>query len=118
MVSFWTGVGGCTAFAKNPVGTVSGIKAVSTNSLQITLTQSDAAFKYVLAMPHASVIPAGTGAQQALHPVGSGPFELVSFTPGQSIMLKRQPQLLGQVAARTSTGVNEKLGVSPAGAAA
>ena len=48
-------------------------------------------------MPHASVIPAGTGAQQAQHPMGSGPFELVSFTPGQSIILKRQPALLEQV---------------------
>ena len=91
VVSFWTVVSGCTAFAKNPVGTVSGIKAVSTYSLQITLTQSDAAFTYVLAMPHASVIPAGSGAQQALHPMGSGPFELVSFTPGQSIILKANP---------------------------
>ncbi len=112
VVSFWTVVSGCTAFAKNPVGTVSGIKAVSTYSLQITLTQSDAAFTYVLAMPHASVIPAGSGAQQALHPIGSGPFELVSFTPGQSIILKANPSYWNKSLPYV-TGVNEKLGVSP-----
>ena len=112
VVSFWTVVSGCTAFAKNPVGTVSGIKAVSTYSLQITLTQSDAAFTYVLAMPHASVIPAGSGAQQALHPMGSGPFELVSFTPGQSIILKANPSYWNKSLPYVS-GVNEKLGVSP-----
>lgn len=112
VVSFWTVVSGCTAFAKNPVGTVSGIKVLSTYSLQITLTQSDAAFSYVLAMPHASVIPAGTGAQQALHPLGSGPFELVSFTPGQSIILKANPNYWNKSLPYV-TGVNEKLGVSP-----
>jgi ABC-type transport system substrate-binding protein len=112
VVSFWTVVSGCTAFAKHPVGTVSGIKVLGTYSLQITLTQADAAFTYVLAMPHASVIPAGTGAQQALHPMGSGPFELVSFTPGQSIILKANPNYWNKSLPYV-TGVNEKLGVSP-----
>ncbi len=112
VVSFWTVVSGCTAFAKNPTGSVSGIKALSTDSLQITLTQPDAAFKYVLAMPHASVIPAGSGAQQALHPLGSGPFEMVSYTPGQSIILKANPNYWDKSLPYV-TGVNEKLGVSP-----
>jgi ABC-type transport system substrate-binding protein len=112
VVSFWDVVSGCAAFAKNPVGSVSGIKALSTYSLQITLTQPDAAFKYVLAMPHASVIPAGSGAQQALHPLGSGPFEMVSYTPGQSIILKANPSYWNKALPYVS-GVDEKLGVSP-----
>jgi ABC-type transport system substrate-binding protein len=112
VVSFWDVVAGCAAFAKNPTGSVSGIKALSTYSLQITLTQADAAFKYVLAMPHASVIPAGSGAQQALHPMGSGPFEMVSYTPGQSIILKANPNYWNKSLPYVS-GVNEKLGVSP-----
>ena len=112
VVSFWDVVSGCAAFAKNPVGSVSGIKALSTYSLQITLTQPDAAFTYVLAMPHASVIPAGSGAQQALHPLGSGPFEMVSYTPGQSIILKANPNYWDKSLPYV-TGVNEKLGVSP-----
>jgi ABC-type transport system substrate-binding protein len=112
VVSFWDVVAGCAAFAKNPTGSVSGIKALSTDSLQITLTQPDAAFKYVLAMPHASVIPAGSGAQQALHPLGSGPFEMASYTPGQSIILKANPNYWNKSLPYV-TGVDEKLGVSP-----
>jgi ABC-type transport system substrate-binding protein len=112
VVSFWDVVSGCAAFAKNPAGSVSGIKAVSQYTLQITLTQPDAAFTYVLAMPHASVIPAGTGAQQAQHPMGSGPFELVSYNSGQSIKLKANPNYWDKGLPYVSA-VNEALGVSP-----
>ncbi len=112
VVGFWNVVQGCTAFAKHPTGSVSGIKALSTLKLQITLTQPDAAFRYVLAMPHASVIPTGTGAQQAQHPLGSGPFEMVSYTPGQAIVLKRNPHYWDKSLPYVA-GVNEKLGVTP-----
>jgi ABC-type transport system substrate-binding protein len=112
VVGFWNVVQGCTAFAKHPVGSVSGIKALGTLKLQISLTQPDAAFKYVLAMPHASVIPAGSGAQQAQHPLGSGPFEFVSYTPGQSIILKRTPHYWNKSLPYVN-GVYEHLGVNP-----
>jgi oligopeptide transport system substrate-binding protein len=112
VVGFWNVVQGCPAFSSHPVGSVSGIKARSADTLQITLTQPDAAFKYVLAMPHASVIPTGTGPQQAQHPLGSGPFEMVSYTPGQSIVLKRNPHYWDKSLPYVS-GVNEALGVQP-----
>lgn len=112
VVGFWTIVAGCSAYASAPSGYVSGIKPLSTDSLQITLTQPDAAFVYVLAMPHASVIPTGTGAQQAQSPLGSGPYELSSYTPGQAIVLKRNPHYWDTTLPYTD-GVNEKLGVSP-----
>ncbi|TVZ05980.1 ABC transporter substrate-binding protein [Trebonia kvetii] len=111
VVGFWNAVAGCQDFAKNPVGSVSGIKATGKYTLQITLTQSDAAFTYVLAMPHASVIPAGSGAQQAQHPLGSGPFELVSYNSGQSIVLKANPHYWNKGLPYVD-GVNEKLGVT------
>ena len=112
VVGFWTVVSGCTAYAKHPTGYVSGITPLSTYSLRITLTQPDAAFVYVLSMPHASVIPTGSGAQQAQHPLGSGPYELVSYTPGQSIILTKNPHYWNKTYPYTN-GVNEKLGVSP-----
>ena len=112
VVGFWTVVAGCTAFASSPTGYVSGIKPLSTATLQITLTQPDAAFVYVLAMPHASVIPTASGAQQAQHPLGSGPYELTSYTPGQAIVLKRNPHYWDPKLPYTD-GVNEKLGVTP-----
>jgi oligopeptide transport system substrate-binding protein len=91
VVGFWTVVAGCTAYAKSPKGYVSGIKVLSPYSLKITLTQPNSAFVYVMAMPHASVIPTGSGAKQAQHPLGSGPYELVSYTPGQAIVLTKNP---------------------------
>jgi ABC-type transport system substrate-binding protein len=112
IVGFWTVVAGCTAYASSPTGYVAGIKPLSTDSLQITLSQPDAAFIYVLAMPHASVIPTGSGAQQAQHPLGSGPYEFSSYTPGQAIVLKRNPHYWDPKLPYTD-GVNEKLGVSP-----
>jgi ABC-type oligopeptide transport system substrate-binding subunit len=112
VVSFWTPVKGCAAFGKHPTGSVEGIKALSPTKLQITLTQPDAAFKYVLAMPQASVIPEGTGAQQAKQPLGSGAFQFVSFNPGRSIVLKRNPSYWDHSLPYVD-GVDEKLGVTP-----
>jgi peptide/nickel transport system substrate-binding protein/oligopeptide transport system substrate-binding protein len=87
--SFWLGVEGAKEYGENPQGVVSGIKAVSDNELQIKLTAPNSAFKYVLAMPHSSVIPEGSGDQQATDPVGSGPFVFESFEPGREIKLTR-----------------------------
>ncbi len=112
VVGFWTVVAGCNAYASNPTGYVSGIKPLNATTLQVTLTQPDAAFVYVMAMPHASIIPSGSGAQQAKSPLGSGPYELASYTPGQSIVLKKNPYYWNKTYPYTD-GVNEKLGVSP-----
>jgi ABC-type transport system substrate-binding protein len=112
VVSFWTPVKGCTAYGKHPSGSVPGIKALSPTELQITLTQPDAAFRYVLAMPQASVIPEGSGAQQAKQPLGSGPFQFVSFDPGRSIVIKRNPNYWDKKLPHVD-GVNERLGVTP-----
>ena len=112
VVGFWDEVAGCAAYAKKPTGYVSGIKPLSDYSLRITLTAPDAAFIYVMAMPHASVIPSGTGPQQAQHPLGSGPYELASYTPGQSIILQKNPHYWNKTYPYTD-GVYEKLGVNP-----
>lgn len=112
VVSFWEPVKGCSAFSKHPVGSVAGFKALNAHTLQITLTQPDNAFKYVLAMPQASVIPTGTGAQQAKHPLGSGPFSFVSFSPGRSIIIKRNPGYWDKSLPHVD-GVTEHLGVTP-----
>lgn len=112
VVSFWKSVKGCDAYGKHPSGHVAGIEALSPTRLKITLTRPDAAFRYVLAMPHASVIPAGSGDQQAKHPVGSGPFQFVSFEPGRSIVLKRNPSYWDKELPYAD-GVNERLGVTP-----
>ena len=87
--SFWLGVEGAAEYAENPSGYVKGIKPVSDSELQITLTAANSAFKYVLAMPHSSVIPEGLGDQQAKDPLGSGPFVFEGYEPGREIHLFR-----------------------------
>lgn len=112
VVGFWTNVKGCTAFGKRPVGAVAGIKALTPQKLQITLTQPDAAFKYILAMPHSSVIPEGSGDQQAKQPLGSGPFKLVSFRPGRAIVLERNSRYWDRSLPYVDR-VTQRLGVTP-----
>jgi len=90
VMGFWSGVVGAS---QGGSGTVSGIKAVGNYTVQIDLTSPDRAFVYVLAMPQASIIPNGAASNPnfARDPMGSGPFEFVSWTPGQSMIFKRNP---------------------------
>ena len=61
VVGFWTVVAGCRPSRRTRPAACPGIKALSTLLAADHADPPDAAFKYVLAMPHASVIPAGTG---------------------------------------------------------
>jgi ABC-type transport system substrate-binding protein len=106
--SFWTGIDGAAAYAKSPTGTLGGITAVDDSTLQIKLTAPNSAFKYVLAMPHASVIETGSGSK----PIGSGPFVMDHFTPGQEIVVNRNPKYWDAPRPYVDKVV-EKLGVDP-----
>jgi ABC-type transport system substrate-binding protein len=112
VVSFWDVVAGAAAYEKHPTGSLSSIKAIGTDKVQIMLSQPDSAFKYVLAMPQASIIPAGTGAQQAQHPVGSGPFTFGGYAPGQQIVVNRNAKYWDKPKPYVDKVV-EKLGVDP-----
>nr|BFE60863.1 ABC transporter substrate-binding protein [Dactylosporangium thailandense] len=106
--SFWTGVAGAADYAKNPSGTFAGITATDDTTLQIKLTAPNSSFKYVLAMPHASVIETGSAGK----PVGSGPFVMDHFTPGQEIVVNRNPKYWDAPKPYVDKVV-EKLGVDP-----
>lgn len=112
VTSFWTVVAGADAYAKNPSSTLSGITATSDTELQIKLTAPNSAFKYVLAMPHASVIEQGSGSTIATKPVGSGPFTLDHFTPGQEIVANRNAKYWDYPKPYVAKVV-EKLGIDP-----
>ncbi|WP_426512269.1 ABC transporter substrate-binding protein [Dactylosporangium sp. McL0621] len=106
--SFWTGVAGAADYAKSPTGTLAGIAAVDDGTVQIKLTAPNSSFKYVLAMPHASIIEQGTASK----PVGSGPFVMDHFTPGQEIVVNRN-QKYWDAPKPYVDKVVEKLGVDP-----
>jgi ABC-type transport system substrate-binding protein len=95
---FWTGVD----------GGAKGITAVDDSTLQIKLKAPNSAFKYVLAMPHASVIEDGSASK----PIGSGPFTMDHFTPGQEIVLNRNTKYWDSPRPYVDKVV-EKLGVDP-----
>ena len=108
VASFWTGVKGAADYAKNPTGQLAGITAVDDKTVQVVLTTPNSAFKYVLAMPHASIIERGSASK----PIGSGPFVLDHFTPGSEIVVNRNAKYWDAPKPYVDKVV-EKLGVDP-----
>ena len=74
-------------------GHVSGIAIPDAYTVSITLKQAKATFLNVLAMHFGSVVPKEEvdkySADFGHHPVGTGAFKLVEWTPGQHLLLQR-----------------------------
>jgi peptide/nickel transport system substrate-binding protein len=74
-------------------GHVSGIALSDPYTVSITLKQAKATFLNVLAMHFGSVVPKEEvdkySADFGHHPVGTGAFKLVEWTPGQHLLLQR-----------------------------
>lgn len=87
---------GSDAYAKGTAKTISGMKALNSHTLQITLSHPSATFLEVLAMPFFSAIDPTyvlhhTSAYVDTHPMGSGPFELTSYVSGKDYILTKNP---------------------------
>ncbi len=87
---------GSDAYAKGHAKTISGMKAINNNTLQITLQNPSATFLYVMAMPFFSAvdpsyIKAHPESYVDIHPMGTGPFMLQSFVPGQKYVFVKNP---------------------------
>lgn len=87
---------GSAAYVAGKANSVSGLQALNSNTLQITLQHPSATFLYVMAMPFFSAvdpsyIAAHTESYIDLHPMGTGPFELASYTPGKDYVLTKNP---------------------------
>ncbi len=94
------------SFASNIVGAkdviagkatqMSGIEAVDDYTVRITLEQPQAAFTAILSMSINAIIPNEEvkrwGEDFRLHPVGTGPYRLERWTPGQEIVFVRNPK--------------------------
>ena len=92
---FYTGVVGAQEFMDGKAKEITGVKVVDDLTLQITLAQPDGAFLMAWAMPFTSVMPkewaAKVGKAIKREPLGTGPFVIESWTPGQEIVAKRNP---------------------------
>jgi len=94
------------SFASNIVGgktviegkatAMPGIEVVDDYTVRITLEQPQAAFPLILSMAFNAIVPkeevARWGEEFRLHPVGTGPFKLERWTPGQEIVFVKNPR--------------------------
>jgi peptide/nickel transport system substrate-binding protein len=87
---------GATDYNAGKTKSISGIK-VTGNKISFTLTQSDPTWPTKMAMPFFCAIPVGTKIDaNGLHSVPSaGPYYVSSYTPHQSIVVKKNPNYHG-----------------------
>jgi peptide/nickel transport system substrate-binding protein len=64
-------------------------RAIDDRTVEFALKRPFVEFPNVLAAFSTSIVPEGT--EDFTKPVGSGPFSFVSFEPGKSVLLKRNP---------------------------
>ncbi len=92
---FYTGILGAQDFMDGKADEVAGYKAVDDSTVEITLDAPDSSFLMAMTMPFTSVMPKEwadeVGKQIKRKPLGTGPFVIESWTPGQEIVAKRNP---------------------------
>ena len=92
---YYARIGGAAAFRSGKSDHVSGLKALDSHTLQITLEQPYAPFLQVLALSSASAVPReAVGSRERpfdRSPVGTGAFRLMRLGPGPEIHLERHP---------------------------
>ncbi len=90
------GIVGAKAFAAGKAAHVSGIQTPNPSTVVIKLTAPQPYFANVLAMPYARVMDpaqvAKYGKNISHHPLGSGPFMLQKWIPGQELDLVKNPR--------------------------
>ena len=92
---FYTNIVGATAYQEGKAAHVSGYKVLNRYTIQIDLVKPDLAFLNSL-MEFCDVVPKEWvekwgNKQFGRHPLGTGPFVFDHWTPGQEIVLKRNP---------------------------
>lgn len=91
---FFRGIVGADACAAQQCQ-IAGIETPDPHVLRIHLQEFDPLFLHKLAMPFAAAVPheevARWGEDFARHPVGSGPFKLQEWVPGQRLLFVRNP---------------------------
>ena len=94
--SFYAGIVGASACLKTPATcTLKGgvIGNDQANTVTINLIAPDSEFKYRIAVPHASIVPAGSPPKDVgTKPLpGTGAYYFSSYDPNKQLVLKRNP---------------------------
>jgi peptide/nickel transport system substrate-binding protein len=93
---FYSGIVGAQACLKKPAGCTlkGGVSAnAKANTVTINLVAPDPEFKYKLAVPHASIVPADSPSSDAgTKPIPTtGPYYFASYNPNKQLVMKRNP---------------------------
>jgi ABC-type transport system substrate-binding protein len=114
--SFYGDIVGAKDRLAGKATSVAGVTAVDDHTVRIALEKPNLIFLQLLAMPFASVVPAGMKTEDvAKQLVGSGPFAFDSRASGQRITLKRHPHAKAPAApagAKPIDGVEVVLGLN------
>jgi ABC-type transport system substrate-binding protein len=98
--SFASNIVGAKDVIEGKATTMAGIEVVDDYTVRIALEQPQAAFTSILSMSINAIVPkeevARWGDDFRLHPVGTGPFRLERWTPGQEIVFVKNRQYFRQ----------------------
>jgi ABC-type transport system substrate-binding protein len=94
-VSFFMDIAGAQEYNAGKAKEVSGIRVLGPYTLQVRLLKPYVPFKYIMATVYAYVVPHEIVDKYPKdfprHPVGTGPFILEQWVPGQTFVLVRNP---------------------------
>lgn len=97
---FYTGIVGAQAYIDGKASSISGFKVVDPQTVQITLQKPDTSFLFAMTMPFTSVMSkawvAKVGKQINRKPLGTGPYTITKWTPGQEITATKNPNFASQ----------------------
>jgi ABC-type transport system substrate-binding protein len=92
---FYTGIIGAQDFVDGKASHIEGYKVLDSHTVQITLQKPDGAFLMAMSMPFTSVLPREwvkqVGKQIRRKPLGTGPYVIDTWSPGQEITAHRNP---------------------------
>jgi peptide/nickel transport system substrate-binding protein/oligopeptide transport system substrate-binding protein len=92
---FFDSIEGYEAVAAGEAETLSGVKALGNQTVEITLSRPDAPFLHKMALNFASVVPQEAveehGPDFGRNPVGTGAFMLEEWTTGQRLVFRKNP---------------------------
>lgn len=97
---FYEGIVGATEFMEGKAKEITGYKVVDDYTVEITLKKPEGAFLMAMTMPFTSVLPEEwvkqVGKQIKRKPLGTGPYIITDWTPGQSITAEKNPNWTGE----------------------
>ena len=104
--AFFASIAGADAVLDGSSEAAEGLKALDDRTVEITLSAPDRTFLNALAMPFGSVIPAEAGydaTESFADPVGTGPFYLESYAPGELAVFRANPHYWGDDGPKVET---------------